>query len=224
MSTAPIVALHGVAKRFTADNGLVDVLADVDFCIRPGEKASLVGASGSGKSTLLALMAGLLQPSEGIIEIDGQSMHGLDDDARARLRARRIGIALQADNLIPFLTAAENVELALGFGTVRNRRAARRRANELLGRLGVGDRAGHLPRQLSGGEAQRVALAVASANRPALLLADEVVAQLDGQTAGHVVDEVLAGDFAVLYVTHDVTLADRVERRFRLRDGRIEAR
>ena len=227
MGDEPIIALERVTKSFPATQGTggVEVLRDVDLVINPGEKASLIGPSGSGKSTLLSLMAGLLRPDAGTVAVDGVAMDELGDAERARLRADRIGIALQSDNLIPFLTARENVEVAMGFaGHHRGRGRARARALELLERFGVVDRAGHRPRHLSGGEAQRVALAVAVANQPAVLLADEVVAQLDGDTAGQVVDEVLAGPFAVLYVTHDVALADRVEHRYRLSDHRVEVR
>jgi ABC-type lipoprotein export system ATPase subunit len=219
------VRVSGVSKSFRqADGEPVPVLDGAELTIRPGEKASLIGPSGSGKSTLLALIAGLLRPDSGTVEVDGVPMGDRREPDRARLRAERIGIALQSDNLIPFLSARENVELALGFGQRLPRRRARAVAGELLGRLGVDDRAGHLPRHLSGGETQRVALAVAMANRPALLLADEVVAQLDGDTAGRVVDEVLAGDFAVLYVTHDLALADRVDTRFELADHQVRPR
>ena len=222
----PILRLEGVSKSFPSTTGgaPVQVLRDVDFTLWPGEKASLIGPSGCGKSTLLSLIAGLLRPDSGSVVVDGEATETLNDGARARLRVERIGIALQSNNLIPFLSAQENVELAIGFGNRRSRRRARQRAIELLDRFTVADRADHRPRHLSGGEAQRVALAVAMANEPALLLADEVVAQLDGDTAGHVVDEVLAGDFAVLYVTHDTALADRVEQRYEIHDLRIEPR
>jgi putative ABC transport system ATP-binding protein len=194
-----------------------------DFSVEQGRKVAVIGPSGSGKSTLLSLIAGLLRPDSGTVEIDGRAMDRLDEGDRAQLRATRIGIALQADNLIPFLTARENVELALAFGTREQRGASRERSLELLEAFGVDHRASMLPRHLSGGEAQRVALAVAMANRPALLLADEVVAQLDGDTAGQVVDTVLGLDFALLYVTHDIALADRVERRYRLHDMGLQA-
>lgn len=203
---------------------MTPVLLDVDLVIEPGQKVSLIGPSGSGKSTLLALIAGLLRPDAGEVEIEGVSMAGLDDRGLARLRARRIGIALQADNFIPFLTAAENIELALAFAGRPSRRAARARSAALLERFGVAHRSNHLPRQLSGGEAQRVALAVAMANEPAVLLADEVVAQLDGATAAHVVDEVLGADFAVLFVTHDLNLADLAQHRYELREQRVYPR
>ncbi len=224
MSTAAVVRLDDVSKSFTTPTETTAVLSGVDFTILPGEKASLIGPSGSGKSTLLSLIAGLLRPDTGTVRIDGIAMSELDDHDRAELRANRIGIALQSDNLIPFLTARENVELALAFGTRRSRRAARRRALDLLERFGVDHRAGHHPRHLSGGEAQRVALAVSMANEPALLLADEIVAQLDGETAARVVDEVLNADFAVLYVTHDVALADLVDVRYALDGHTVTAR
>ena len=210
MKAPPIVRLRGVSKAFATD----PVLTDVELVLQAGEKASLVGPSGSGKSTLLSLIAGLLRPDAGTVEIDGVPISELDDRHRARLRADRIGIALQSDNLIPFLTARENVEMALGFGPRKGRSAAR--AMELLDRFHVSHRAGHRPRQLSGGEAQRVALAVSMANEPALLLADEVVAQLDGRLAARVVDEVLEADCALLFVTHDLALADLVEHRYAL--------
>ena len=225
MGDAPAVALRGVAKSFTSSAGaVVDVLHDVDLTLVAGEKASLIGPSGSGKSTLLSLIAGLLRPDRGTVAVGGVELAGLGDADRARVRAEQIGIALQSDNLIPFLTARENIELALGFGGSVGNTAGRKRADALLERFGLSHRADHKPRHLSGGEAQRVALAVAMVNEPALLLADEVVAALDGETAGHVVDEVLDAPFAVLYVTHDPALADRVEHRYELRDHRIETR
>lgn len=224
MISPPVVRLQGVSKSFGPADDPTPVLRGVDLTIHAGEKASLIGPSGSGKSTLLALIAGLLRPTGGSVEVDGVGISKLDDRHRARLRAERIGIALQADNLIPFLSARENVELALGFGGRRSSRVARARAVELLERFDVGHRAEHRPRHLSGGEAQRVALAVSMANEPALLLADEVVAQLDSGTAARVVDAVLTADFAVLFVSHDVALADLVERRFALVDSELVVR
>jgi ABC-type lipoprotein export system ATPase subunit len=224
VTATPVVALEQVSKAFCQGGNVTPVLRAVDFAIRPGEKASLIGPSGSGKSTLLSLIAGLLQPDEGTVYIDGATTVDLDDGERSRLRADRIGIALQADNLIPFLSARENVELALAFGARRPRRVARSRALELLDRFGVKHRADHRPRQISGGESQRVALAVSMANDPTLMLADEVVAQLDADTAKHVLQEVLAADFAVLYVTHDVALADLAERRYTIVDYGVRLR
>jgi len=218
---APVVQLKGVSKTFQSAGGPVVVLEGVDLTLEPGQKASLVGPSGSGKSTLLSLIAGLLRPDTGTVEIDGVSLSDLNDRERAVLRSRQIGIALQSENLIPFLSALENVELALGFG---GRRAGERQARDLLDRMAVAHRANHRPRQLSGGEAQRVALAVALANDPGLLLADEMVSQLDETTASAVTREIFDLDTAVLFITHDPTLADRAGLKFRLRNRRVEKR
>lgn len=225
MTVDPVVRLSGVSKSYesTATEGSV-VLTDVDLTLDPGEKASLVGPSGSGKSTLLSLMAGLLRPDEGTVEIGGREMSDLGDRDRAGIRADHVGIALQSDNLIPFLTATENVQLAQSFASRGRRRSRRARALELLEHTGVAHRAEHLPRQLSGGEAQRVALAVSMANEPALLLADEVVAQLDADTASDVIDTVLGAAFAVLFVSHDVSLADLADTRYELSDRGVQRR
>ena len=217
----PILRLTCVSKSYRTAAGDTPVLDGVDLTIEAGQKASLVGPSGSGKSTLLALIAGLLRPDHGTVEVDGNDLAGLDDTELSVLRSRCIGIALQSDNLIPFLTAEENVTLALDFGPDK---PGRLRASDLLARMGVGHRAGHLPRQLSGGEAQRVSLAVALANAPRLLLADEMVSQLDADTASSVVRDVFDADMAVLIVTHDPVLADRADLRLRLHDRRVVVR
>jgi putative ABC transport system ATP-binding protein len=222
--TQSIVRIDNMSKSYGNQDHRTEVLRGVNLTLMPGEKASLIGPSGSGKSTLLSLIAGLLRPDEGTIAIDAVAMSDLDDAARAKLRANRIGIALQADNLIPFLTAQENVQLAIAFGSGQSRRSARAKALALLERFGVAHRAQHVPRHLSGGEAQRVALAVSVANEPALLLADEIVAQLDGSTAGKVVDEVMEADFAVLFVTHDAAIADLADTRYALVDQGVHAR
>lgn len=213
--------MKGVSKTFESAGGTSIVLDDVELAIQPGQKVSLVGPSGSGKSTLLSLIAGLLRPAAGTVEIDGVSLSDLSDGERAMLRSRRIGIALQSENLIPFLSAQENVELALGFG---ERHQGERRARDLLERMGVAHRADHRPRQLSGGEAQRVALCIALANDPALLLADEMVSQLDEHTAREVTRDIFHLDMAVLFVTHDPALADQADLRLRLRNCRVEVR
>jgi putative ABC transport system ATP-binding protein len=220
-SVSPAIRIQGLAKSYESSTGRTVVLEDVDLTVEAGAKVSITGPSGSGKSTLLSLIAGLLRPHAGSIEIAGVPLADLDDAARADLRARHIGIALQADNLIPFLSARENVELALSFAT---RRPSAKRAMELLDQMAVVHRSSHLPRQLSGGEAQRVALAVAIANEPALLLADEMVAQLDASTAGQVVDAVFGTDMTVLFVTHDIELADRASQRLRLHDRTVAPR
>ncbi len=221
MTPAPIVRLVDLSKSFQSLSGSNVVLEQVDLIIEVGEKVSLVGLSGSGKSTLLSLIAGLLRPDAGRVELDGCALADLDDTRRAEIRARTVGIALQSDNLIPFLTARENIDMALSFARDR---APAGRADSLLELLGVAHRRNHLPRQLSGGEAQRVSLAVALANQPALLLADEMVAQLDAVTAAQVVDEVFGSEMAVLFVTHDLALADRAARRLRLADHGVVAR
>ena len=218
----PLVRLDGVSKAFGADR---HVLREVSLEVRLGEMVSLTGVSGSGKSTMLALLAGLAVPDGGRVIFDGDDLTALDDIGRARLRARRIGIVLQSGNLIPFLTAAENVELATGFAGGDGDHV---RAGDLLAELGVGDRGHHLPRRMSGGEAQRVAVAVALANHPELLLADEITGQLDSRTADQVMGTIFDAwhrrGLTVLYVTHDHELADRAERRLVLEGGQVRER
>ncbi len=218
--SATLVRLRGVSKSFQSAGGTTAVLDGVDLVIEAGQKVSLVGPSGSGKSTLLALIAGLLQPDQGTVEFDGMPMGHLSDDKRTALRIKEIGIALQSENLIPFLTIQENVELALEFG---GHRSARSTAHELLSRMGVEHVARHLPRQVSGGEGQRVVLALAMANKPRLLLADEMVTQLDAFTAGTVVDDIFRQDMAVFFVTHDTALAKQADVRLALRHGQVVA-
>jgi putative ABC transport system ATP-binding protein len=213
-----LLSVEGVAKGYGSGPSHRAVLESVDLSIDAGQKVSLVGPSGSGKSTLLSLIAGLIQPDAGRISIDGVALGSLDDTERAAVRAERVGVVLQSDNLVPFLTAQENVELAMGF-TGRRKRAER--ARQLLAELGVDRRRDHLPRRLSGGEAQRVSIAVSLANEPTLLLADEVVGQLDSATAARVVDVVFGSELAVLFVTHDEALAARGDRRLRLVDGSV---
>jgi putative ABC transport system ATP-binding protein len=213
-----LLRVERVSKAYGADAARTVVLESVDLVVHDEEKVSLVGPSGSGKSTLLSLIAGLTRPDAGQISFGGVAINGLDDTGRAALRAEQVGVVLQADNLIPFLTAVENVELAMGF-TGREEQPDRARA--LLAALGLDHRRDHLPRQLSGGEAQRVSIAVALANEPTLLLADEVVGQLDSATADRVVDVVLGSQLAGLFVTHDETLAGRGERRLRLVDRTV---
>ena len=218
MKKGPLVKLRGVSKSFQSAGGATSVLDGVDLQIESGQKVSLVGPSGSGKSTLLSVIAGLLRPDKGSVEFDGVPLSDLTEDKRSALRSKQIGIALQSENLIPFLTVQENVELALEFGGHRSVRAT---ARELLSRMGVVHRASHLPRQVSGGEAQRVVLAVAMANKPRLLLADEMVTQLDALTAGAVVNDIFTTDMAVFFVTHDTTLAEQADVRLSLRNGQV---
>ena len=220
--SSPLVRLSGVSKSYGTGPNQVHVLDRVDLALKSGETTSLVGRSGSGKSTLIALIAGLTRPDAGQVHIGGQQTDKLDDSERARLRAERIGVVLQSDNLVPYLSAVENIELAMDFAPGRR---SMRRARELLAELGLGDRMHHLPRQLSSGEAQRVAVAVALANQPDLLLADEVVGQLDSSTAAQVTDLVFAAsrerDLTVLYVTHDRQLARQAQHSMSLDVRRI---
>jgi putative ABC transport system ATP-binding protein len=219
------VRLQAVSKAYGTGSSRLEVLNQVELELPEGETTSLVGRSGSGKSTLLSLIAGLMRPDSGQIYIGGQQVDQLNDDGRASLRAERIGFVLQSDNLIPFLTAVENVELAIDFAPGGHRSTAR--ARELLSDLGLGHRMDHLPRQLSGGESQRVAVAVALANEPDLLLADEVVGQLDSTTAADVMEMIFSAsrerNLTVLYVTHDEQLARQAHRSLRLTDRRVVA-
>jgi putative ABC transport system ATP-binding protein len=223
-SGQPFVRLEAVSKAYGNGSSRLEVLDQVELDLPLGETTSLVGRSGTGKSTLLSLIAGLMRPDSGQIYIGGQQVDQLNDDGRASLRAERIGFVLQSDNLIPFLTAVENVELAIGFAPGQHSTA---RARELLSDLGLGHRMNHLPRQLSGGESQRVAVAVALANEPDLLLADEVVGQLDSTTAADVMEMIFNAsrqrNLTVLYVTHDEQLAHQAHRSLRLSDRRVVA-
>jgi putative ABC transport system ATP-binding protein len=216
------VRVEEVSKSFREGRGETAVLRRVGLELARGSTASLVGRSGSGKSTLLSLLAGLLLPDAGTVAFDGQDIAGLGDTGRARLRASRIGVVLQRGNLIPFLSAVENVELAMGIAGGPRRRAG---ARDLLSELGLGLRLHHRPQALSGGESQRVAVAVALANEPDLLLADELTGELDGTTAGRVMDVILGAwrerELSVLYVTHSDELAGRAEHRFTLTDGAV---
>jgi putative ABC transport system ATP-binding protein len=223
-SGKPFVRLEAVSKAYGSGSARLEVLEQVELDLPQGQTTSLVGRSGTGKSTLLSLIAGLMRPDSGHIYIGSQQMDQLNDDGRASLRAERIGFVLQSDNLIPFLTAVENVELAIGFAASRRSSA---RARELLSDLGLGHRMDHLPRQLSGGESQRVAVAVALANEPDLLLADEVVGQLDSNTAADVMEMIFKAsrerNLTVLYVTHDEQLARQADHSLRLGNRKVVA-
>ncbi len=220
-----MVLLDGVSKTFREGETESDVLRAVGLELVRGETTSLVGRSGSGKTTLISVLAGLLLPDSGSVVFDGCDTTALGDRARARLRARRIGVVLQRGNLIPFLTASENVELAIGLAGGRRGRA---RSRALLSELGLGRRLHHRPGALSGGEAQRVAVAVALANEPDLLLADEATGELDSATAEQVMGVIFeawrARGLTVLYVTHSDELAARAQRRLRLSDGVVHRR
>jgi putative ABC transport system ATP-binding protein len=220
----PLVRVRDVFMTYREGGLEARVLRGLSLELPRGETTSLIGVSGSGKTTLLSLLAGLMRPESGTVTFDGRALHDLDDTGRARLRARRIGVVLQSGNLIPFLTAAENVALAIELGGGSRPRA---RALELLDEVGLAGRADHEPRRMSGGEAQRVSVAMALANDPELLLADEVTGQLDSTNAGRVMEVILGAwrdrGLTVLFVTHDGELAARAQHRLRLHDGAVVA-
>ena len=211
-----------VSRKVSSPEGELTIVDGVSLEIGAGESVALVGASGAGKSTLLALLAGLDQPTSGRIWLAGSEITGLTEDARARLRAERVGFVFQAFHLLPSLTALENVMLPL---ELAGRGAAREAASTMLGRVGLATRKGHYPRQLSGGEQQRVALARALVMQPAVLFADEPTGNLD-TTTGHAIWQLLfelnaeVGTTLVL-VTHDAELAGRCDRVLRMAAGRL---
>ncbi|MCB9385932.1 MAG: ABC transporter ATP-binding protein [Bryobacterales bacterium] len=221
---APILEVRGLFKRIHSGTHEVEILRGVDFAVARGEALAIRGPSGSGKSTLLGILAGLDAPSQGSVWIDGEDITGLDEDALAILRARKIGFVFQSYQLVPTLTAEENVLLPLDL-IGEGDRAGLARARELLDQVGLGERYDHYPVQLSGGEQQRVALARAFVSRPPLILADEPTGNLDSATGAHVMqmlDELNRREGATLVlVTHDADLAARTERVITLQDGRI---
>ena len=223
-SQTPIIQCSAVSKRVNSGDRELTILQGVDLVIQPGERCAVLGPSGAGKSTLLALLAALDLPSSGQVSIAGADTRALDEEGRARLRRERIGFVFQNFELLPMLTALENVALPL---ELRGERGARGRALELLGRVGLGERAGHRPSQLSGGEQQRVALARAFITEPPLLLADEPTGSLDAATREPVLDLLLAlnreAGATLVLVTHDLDIAARLDRHIRLQAGRLVA-
>jgi putative ABC transport system ATP-binding protein len=218
----PIVAVDHVCKSVTDSTGTLDILRDIDFSLAARETAAIVGASGSGKSTLLSIIAGLDTPTSGTVRLDGEDLFALDEDERAALRARKVGFVFQSFQLLGNLTALENVMLPL---ELAGRRDARRAAGEMLARVGLGQRLGHYPKVLSGGEQQRVALARAFVVEPAVLLADEPTGSLDFATGETVMNLMFdlnreRGTTLVL-VTHDRAIAQRCEHRITIEAGRI---
>ncbi len=213
--------MEHVLKSVTDSTGTLDILRDIHFSVPPRQTLAIVGASGSGKSTLLSIMAGLDTPSSGTVRLDGQDMFALNEDARAALRAQKLGFVFQSFQLLGHLTALENVMLPL---ELAGRKDARKAATEMLDRVGLGQRLGHYPKVLSGGEQQRVALARAFVVQPAVLLADEPTGSLDYATGETVMELMFAlnreqGTTLVL-VTHDTAIAQRCERRITIEAGR----
>jgi len=219
----PLLSLQGVSKEYRNPYETTPVFQDLDLDLQRGEITCLVGPSGCGKSTIISLIAGLMVPDSGRVVFDGCDVAELSDTERAHLRASRIGIVLQSGNLVPFLTAAENIAIAIRLAGGESSPA---RVASLLDQVGLADRADHLPRRLSGGEAQRAALAVALANTPDLLLADEAVGLLDSTTARFVMDSFVEAcrerGLVVLLVTHSSEVAALGTRIVRLTDGRLE--
>jgi putative ABC transport system ATP-binding protein len=227
-ATAPIIAVEGLRKTLRTGSTNVDILRGLDFTIARGEFVAIMGASGSGKSTLLGLLAGLDNPSEGIVRWQGRAISYLAENDLAQLRGRTVGFVFQSYQLIPTLTAFENVLLPYELNAASgSRREGVNRANQLLGSVGLSERLNHYPVQLSGGEQQRVALARAFMLRPPIVLADEPTGNLDSANGQHVLDLLLelnrAEGTTLVLVTHDSALATHASRRILLRDGTIVA-
>ena len=222
MLTDYVLRAHRLTKTFAAAEGELTVLDDVSFDLEAGAACAVLGPSGSGKTTLLGLCAGLDRPTRGQVELVGQQLSELDEEALAALRNRAVGFVFQNFQLIPTLTALENVMVPR---ELAGDRRAKPRARELLAEVGLADRAGHYPVQLSGGEQQRVALARAFVNEPEILFVDEPTGNLDGETSQRVQDLLFALNreraTSLVVVTHDLELARRADRVVWLRNGRV---
>ena len=220
------VEAANVHKSYLLGATAVGALRGVDLVVRRGEFVALMGPSGCGKTTLLNIIGAIDLPSRGTVRIEGVDLQGLSDDRLADLRRDRLGMVFQFYNLIPTLTACENVEVPMQFKGVRAS-ARRSRALELLARVGLKDRADHKPSELSGGEQQRVSIARALANEPAMVLLDEPTGDLDSATGGEVIallrDLNQREQVTMVIATHDRSIAERSSRIVRLRDGKVEA-
>jgi putative ABC transport system ATP-binding protein len=218
-----IIKASGLGKQVITGDAELTILADVSFEIRVGEAVAIIGVSGSGKSTLLGLLAGLDAPSAGSVRIDGHDLFALDEDGRAALRGRMVGFVFQSFQLLPAMTALENVMLPLELAGAAGAEAD---ARAMLSRVGLAERVNHYPKQLSGGEQQRVAIARAFVTRPKLLLADEPTGNLDAATGGQVIDLLFQlnreSGATLLLVTHDEALTQRCDRVLRLAAGRLQ--
>jgi len=216
-----VVLARDLSQRIPTAGGMLDILSEVGLAVKAGETLAITGASGSGKSTLLGLLAGLDHPSAGEITLLGQRLDALDEDARARLRAGRIGFVFQSFQLLPAPTALENVLLPL---ELAGRPDARERAAHWLDRVGLATRATHTPRQLSGGEQQRIAIARAFATDPEIVFADEPTGNLDADTGARIIELLFelnaSAHTTLILVTHDDALAARCQRRLHLVAGR----
>jgi len=224
MDSRTVLEAKSLRKEVSSPEGALTILDDVSLAVRAGESVAVVGASGAGKSTLLALLAGLDEPSAGQVWLDGTELSALDEDGRAAARARHVGFVFQSFHLVPSLTALENVMLPLELAGHADARAT---AREVLGKVGLGGRTGHYPRQLSGGEQQRVAIARAFVTRPTVLFADEPTGNLDTTTGARIVqllfDLNAASGTTLVLVTHDRDLAARCDRMIEIDAGRLVA-
>jgi lipoprotein-releasing system ATP-binding protein len=220
----PALYLAKVERRYRQGQGFLEILRGADFALWPGEMVALVAPSGTGKSTLLHIAGLLERPDAGEVYVGGLATAEMDDSGRTRLRREEIGFVYQFHHLLPEFSALENVVMPQLIGGLP-KEEARERAKQLLGFLGLGERLGHRPGELSGGEQQRVAIARAVANAPRLLMADEPTGNLDPQTAGHVFATltaiVRASGLSALVATHNLDLAARMDRRVTIRDGLV---
>jgi putative ABC transport system ATP-binding protein len=215
---------RSVVKKYQTDTGTIFAVDEVSLNVQAGEFVALVGPSGSGKTTMLSILAALLKPTSGQILLDGDDLAGMSDIDRVVMRREKIGFTFQANNLVPYLSAVENVELMLRLNK-RLDKAGKLRARELLARLGLGERLNNLPGQMSGGQQQRVAIARALIHNPSLVLADEPTASLDTERAYQVV-ETFAGliheqQRAGIMVTHDLRMCEYVDRVLQMQDGKL---
>jgi putative ABC transport system ATP-binding protein len=222
MKNNSVLSARGIGKTVKSGDSDLVILREIDLEVTPGEAVAVVGASGSGKSTLLAILAGLDTPSAGRVALQGADLFALDEDQRAELRGRTVGFVFQSFQLLPALTALENVMLPLELSESSD---IELRAEEILARVGLSERLHHLPKHLSGGEQQRVALARAFVMRPALLFADEPTGSLDADSGAGVIDLLFGMNrefgTTLIMVTHDESLAARCGRVVRLAAGRI---
>ncbi len=224
MSAEPLIELQGVHKVYPTGSLEVHALRGIDLRIDRGEFVALMGPSGSGKTTLMEILGCLSHPTRGRYRLDGGSVDEIDSDGLARLRGERIGFIFQSFNLLPRLSLVENVELPLGYRGV-GRRERRQRGLEVLERVGLAHRAGHLPNAVSGGERQRAAVARALVNRPSLVLADEPTGNLDTRIGDEIVgllEDIHAEGNTLIVVTHDPRIGEHAPRQLSIRDGQID--